>query len=1129
MKLFQRGQQPQGIYLHPAEDSAVRIAAENLVQDVEKVCGVRPAITHDVQEAVIVIGTREHLADAPITWSPVTDEEGLPRWEGYVMQASGGHLYLAGNDRRGAIYAVYDLCARMGVSPWYDLADVPVKEKDLVEWDDAEHVADWPQVKYRGIFLNDEEELDAWARLRGGESTIGPKTYARIFELILRLRGNYIWPAMHVNAFNMDAENGRLAQRMGVVTGTSHCDMLHRSNQNEWKPWVKAKGYEGLQYDYTLPGENRERLMEYWRESLQQNRDCECCYTVGMRGIHDSGFVTAGLEGVSEEELLSRQRALLEEIMAAQRELIAQEIPGGRPPQAFVPYKEVLPIYDSGLNVPEDVTLIWVDDNHGYMRRYPNAQEQKRPGGNGVYYHSSYWAPPGMSYLFLGSIPLAHIGNEMKKCYEQGIQTIWVDNVGALKPLEQETEYFLRCAWDAGREDSVTQDAPRFLREMVARDFSVDCSKMAEISARFAQLSNLCKPEHMRSRCFSQTAYGDEAAVRLNEMHRLTRRAEEIAERLPRREKDAFYELFLVRMQAATCIAAAYYYADRSVMAYDLGAMGTADSCFAKSRAWDDRKRMILHYYNEVLAGGKWQGILTPEDFPPPPLELYPACKPALTIGESKLVLSVPDWGTEGLPFTAPEDVRFFDLMNTGLKPISVTLAATDGVQISVTEGTVRDEMRVMVRMPEQTQGEVTVTAGGQTLHIPLIRAVAAAHLPIDQAANMASFRLIRDIGRGRGDAIETLPSVSPDAPARVHFDISVPQDGPVEVEVLRFLTLNSTGKLRFRVYLDDQMQDVESTVTDEWLGDWRNAAVEDGEKLHVRFEHVKQGTHRMKVEALDPYLTLCGCNVYFAPRQACRLGYGLLNGNAALPDADPARIDRLLGLQCSDVPHPYMVYAGDRFWTQDLLYACNERYRPVTLGKPANWYDGQGHKDIPGRVYGGIVTEADGHLAWETMNALAQSENAWMTDGADGTCWQHRQAETLGRSGLAMWLPADTNRPARENAPHIHYRIHCAQTAVYHIWVLARYDDEQHFGCWFELDGTDVSATATLCRDHFHTYRTVYQWCWQKVITMQVDAGEHVFSIAADKPGTALARVYMTTGDENPLLDGQWQESHAE
>lgn len=534
MILFERGRTPGRIYVHPAEDSAVQIAAANFARDMEKICGASPAVTHEWSDEVVVAAGTLALLPLPddIRINDICDAQGHPRWEGYLQQISGGVLYLAGCDRRGAVYAMYDLCERMGVSPWYDMADVPVKRRDVIELPDDWFQADWPSVKYRGIFLNDEEELDFWARTMNGEETIGPRTYERVFELILRLKGNYIWPAMHVNAFNINEENGRLAQRTGVVTGTSHCDMLHRSNQNEWKHWVRKKGYEGLQYDFTIPGENRERLLEYWRESLQQNKDSECCYTIGMRGIHDSGFVTANLTGeesLSEEALMTRKRALLEEIMTAQRQLLREEIPEEQVPQAFVPYKEVLPIYDSGLQVPEDVTLIWVDDNHGYMRRYPSQEEQKRPGGHGVYYHSSYWAPPGMSWLFVCSTPLQHMGNELKKCYEQNIRRIWVDNVGALKPIEQDMEYFLRCGWDAGREDSVMLDARRFTREWINRNFSGHHGEeAAEIYTAFTQLSNLCKPEHMRSKIFSQTAYGDEAAARLQAMHRLVQRCEAI-------------------------------------------------------------------------------------------------------------------------------------------------------------------------------------------------------------------------------------------------------------------------------------------------------------------------------------------------------------------------------------------------------------------------------------------------------------------------------------------------------------------------------------------------------------------------------------------------------------------------
>ena len=342
MILFERGQTPGSIYVSRCENSAVLIAVENLQRDIERVCGVQPAIVRERRaDTRIVVGTFENLAllegaDA----SALLDESGNPRWEAYLQQVQDGCLYLLGSDRRGAMYAVYDFCERIGVSPWHFMADVPVKTKDTIELADNWCYADHPAVKYRGIFLNDEEELDHWARTMNGESTIGPKTYAHIFEPILRLKGNYIWPAMHVNAFNIDEENGKLAQRMGIVTGTSHCDMLHRSNQNEWKHWRNQTGCQDAQYDYTIPGENRVHLLEYWRGSLLQHREHECCYTIGMRGIHDSGFVTSNLTSgapLSDEELMARKRALLEEIFTVQRGLIDEVHPGEEIPQAFVP------------------------------------------------------------------------------------------------------------------------------------------------------------------------------------------------------------------------------------------------------------------------------------------------------------------------------------------------------------------------------------------------------------------------------------------------------------------------------------------------------------------------------------------------------------------------------------------------------------------------------------------------------------------------------------------------------------------------------------------------------------------------------------------------------------------------
>ena len=319
------------------------------------------------------------------------DEKGVLIKEAYLLCVREGRLIIAGSDRRGTIYGIYEFCEKIGVSPWYFWADVPVKEKQEIRLPEDFFRTDHPSVEYRGIFINDEEELEAWVKKHMGEETIGVKTYEKVFELLLRLKANYIWPAMHVNSFNSKRENGALAERMGIVVGTSHCDMLMRSNNREWRPWIAKKGYQDAVYDYSVPGRNREILQEYWRESVEQNQDFEVCYTLGMRGIHDSGFETRGLENKSEEEKRQAKVELLETIIRDQRSILRDTL-GHDTMMTFIPYKEVLDLYDHGLEVPEDMTLVWANDNYGYIRRYPSEKEKKRSGGNGIYYHNSYWA-----------------------------------------------------------------------------------------------------------------------------------------------------------------------------------------------------------------------------------------------------------------------------------------------------------------------------------------------------------------------------------------------------------------------------------------------------------------------------------------------------------------------------------------------------------------------------------------------------------------------------------------------------------------------------------------------------------------------------------------------------------------
>ena len=261
--LLAKGGQEVGVYLQKKAPSAVRIAAQNFCRDLNSICGCRAYLTQEAQNAVFLIGIlgEDAVIDALTgdTVKDLRDESGELRWESYLIKLlKGGRVVLAGQGRRGAIFAVYELSRLFGVSPWYFFADVPVKKSEALFLPQNFLKTDWPSVQYRGIFLNDEEELNAWAKLHTNDGTIGPETYRHVFELILRLRGNYIWPAMHVNAFNADPENGRLADEMGIVVGTSHCDMLLRSNQHEYDPWVGKKGYQGLLYDYSI-AENRPR------------------------------------------------------------------------------------------------------------------------------------------------------------------------------------------------------------------------------------------------------------------------------------------------------------------------------------------------------------------------------------------------------------------------------------------------------------------------------------------------------------------------------------------------------------------------------------------------------------------------------------------------------------------------------------------------------------------------------------------------------------------------------------------------------------------------------------------------------------------------------------------------------
>lgn len=563
---------------------------------------------------------------------------------------------------------------------------MPIREKDSFFLEEGYRKVDYPSIAYRGIFINDEEELENWVVTYMGEETIGVKTYEHIFELLLRLKCNYIWPAMHVNSFNLKQENGALADRMGIVVGTSHCDMLMRSNNREWIPWKTKKGYDDVEYDYSIPGENRERLKEYWRESVEQNRDFEVSYTLGMRGIHDSGFETKSLKGLTGEELVQGKIALLDSVIKAQNQIL-QETLQKETLKIFVPYKEVLELYDRGLEVPEDFTLIWVNDNYGYVRRYPNQEERKRVGGNGLYYHNSYWAPPGASYLFICSIPLAHTKNELRKAWDNGIRKIWVTNFGAIKPLEEELTFYARYAWEIGKENTLTENVDAFVEDWIDRTFSGNHGKaLAAKLNQFDQVVNMCKLEHMDTDRFMQNGYGDEAVERMHFLQDLFEQANKIYDSLPQEEKDAFFQLILMKIHAAYYTNGMYYYADRSRLLTEQKKNYAAQICFRNANAFDQARQQMLYYYNHVMSNGKWNRILTPEDFPPLRTAMYPAASYPEVLHEQRLVVTSP-W--QRLEFSDAEENhanRWIEMANAAEGELHFFVEMPDWIMVNSEE-----------------------------------------------------------------------------------------------------------------------------------------------------------------------------------------------------------------------------------------------------------------------------------------------------------------------------------------------------------------------------------------------------------------------------------------------------------
>lgn len=1189
IRVLEKGMKTEVLYSEQ-ENSAVRIAINNLIQDMQKVCPCKVTrcskfdsqVKHECPRIVIATLSVSELCstfpkELQLSIEKIKKTEEQFRWESYVHKMIGDTLYIVGADRRGTVFGIYDLCRQMGVSPWYFWADVPIRKKAFFELSINYEKVDWPDVQYRGIFLNDEEELEAWAKVHTVDGTIGPCTYEKIYELLLRLKGNYIWPAMHVNCFNENPENARLAERMGIVVGTSHCDMLLRSNQNEWKPWLQKKGYNDTVYDYSIEGRNREQIHEYWRESVETNRDYEVCYTVGMRGIHDSGFVTKCIEQnetLTEQEKKEKKIELLGQVISDQRQILKEvlgEERGARAVQTFIPYKEVLDLYDGGLEVPEDITLIWVDDNFGYMRRYPNQKERKRSGGNGLYYHASYWAHPGMSYLFFNSIPLAQTGNELKKCWESGIQKMWVLNIGALKPLEMDIEYFLRYGWEANRKKALTKDTRLFVAEWMNDNFSHRCGEQASIIYHnFAQLNNVCKPEHLMSEKYSQTAYGNEAKRRLDCLQTCKIEAEKIYEQLPDEEKPAFFQLFLMKIQASYFINASFYYADRSRFLWKLGAMQGADACIKKMRKMDKKKQMMLYYYNCVMKDGKWSGILTPESFSPPPTALFPAGKPALKIGNAQLGVFCPE---EILFHSRGRNSYEILLFNKGKGEIRYNVEYPQWLLVTEKAGRVAQERTLEVCIlpqyrdacfNEELKGTIRITGeNSEEYQIPVQTILQVNYpqnkeyyaeadgylcIPADGYQKKENdegicWRQICDLGREDGNAMELTRTEDAKGIQKrntLDYTIFVEHSGDFLFELYRFFTLRPGGAIKVSIWLDENEPIVLMSETiDEWKGNWKKAVMNDGEVLAGILKNVDSGLHTLHVTSSDLYFTFSKIVIYTKQKVESNMGPHVspfYDGKLwkqqekiyLSEEFSKINWDEEYGTPSEETLLLPMLYADLDFWKGERLYTVSDQ--KMDRLAPEKYSVGEdGSKDVFPLFGSGCFHEQDGTLAIEAEYALENSQNAFLTAGVDANhnsiLWEHTQAETDGKTGLAMMIePYGLFWNNIKDAPGMHYKIQICHSGTYILWMLMKFDDTDTDLCALALDGHELNGEIYQQNGEFFTYSMKQRWHWRAVASFDIAKGEHILSVFGKKSCLRIDRIYVTNKREWPPVDADWQ-----
>lgn len=919
------------IYIDTSDFEVVKTVSALFAEDIQRVTGVKgegPSLKSVRGKQAVVIGTLGHnqFIDKLVEQGKLEVSSIRNGWEQYVIKAVDNPvkgvervLVIAGCDRRGTAYGTFALSEAMGVSPLYWWADVPVKRQDALYVETVDYVSKAPSVKYRGIFINDEGwGITPWAAKTFDPELgdIGPKTYAKVCELILRMKGNMLAPAMHPGsgAFNKYPENKIVADNYGIVMTSSHCEPLLFNNVTEW-----FKDTMG-EWNYMT---NKEGINKVLDKRISENGQYENFYTLAMRGIHDAGLV-----GVPKDKEVS----VVEEVLGDQRDILAKYIDEDieKIPQQFVPYKEVMDIYEKGLKVPEDVTLVWPDDNFGYMKRLSNKDEQKRKGGSGVYYHISYCGEPH-DYLWLNTTPSTLIYEEMSKAYDTGANRYWLLNVGDIKPGELGMKFFLDMAWDIEKfnfENSYDFDA-MYLASIFGKQYEND---LKDIMNTYYLLGFQHKPEGMgwgflwndyqqRERVidtdFSFVNY-NEAENRMKEYDRIAAKSEQILKALPEDYKAAFYELVFYPVKGAGLMNKKMLTAQKNRWYARQGRAAT--NLYAKkTQMYHDSLTYYTDKYNSLL-DGKWNHMMSVspgwngEYQKMPPVETY---KPLQ--GESMCVFVPGQDCMTGvsslnvLPAVNPyvEKDLFIELYNRGNKAFSwEATPKQEWIRLAKKSGKTELQERIGIsvdwgKVPkgENVTGEIEFVSGSEIekVYLPVFNPVSpsvdelkglyvedngcisinAGKFHRKMENNGIKIRSVKGLGYENdcvqlGEATQAVPNMwFTNKSPKAEYDFYTFNGGKATIYVyaLPLFPIDSKHDTRFGIMVDDGMVQWMTTSSKEYSGQWRRNVFQNSAISSATMNVGKPGKHTFKLICADPGMVIQKVVIDFGGMKRSYLG----------------------------------------------------------------------------------------------------------------------------------------------------------------------------------------------------------------------------------------------------------------